>query len=576
MSDSSDSEVDKRTKNKSKTSTVFDNNIFDAEESDEPSKPINRKKKINQQQTQQLKKSTLKIKAEETKKGTPTKTNNEPATIANKKKITVTKTSDKKKVTQNSVKSTTKPTKTSVSTPKRPSTDESNESAKKIKLDNEKSKIDSIEEQTTSTITIQTEAAAPSLDKPSIILTTPSNETSTEEPKINEPSTEIKPQTAPTKFGIVFPSHRQSTTTTSPSTLFSRAQTTESLVNHGQSKNDDELMEHDHESVPTIRNNDDVTVKEEQTTSNTLKPPMITAQTALSDDETLNPETMQLSDLIGTNRREGTKTTQSRSTAKTTGKGKRGAKQETAASKRQQTKANSKTTQPTVKVENEREPMIVSVESVPVPSIEQPASISTATKRLSTAESSSTVPVIGDKATKRLRKSTDDTASVKQDKVENISTKPNVEVKENTVQSTLVSDTVEKTTPSAEIPSQPQPTSDQPQVTSMETEQIPLSSSILTSTKSPSTTSAETELAIKALYPSIQIPQQSLSKASNLEKLSPIIAPISKETLPIVEHQPVPIAPACILPTHVPIKPSIMPTTYSMFSLLKIDVIFSK
>ncbi|CAF4735751.1 unnamed protein product, partial [Rotaria magnacalcarata] len=60
MSDSSDSEIEKPTKNKAKTATVFDNNVFDAEESDESTKPMNRKKKVNQpqpQQPQQVKKS---------------------------------------------------------------------------------------------------------------------------------------------------------------------------------------------------------------------------------------------------------------------------------------------------------------------------------------------------------------------------------------------------------------------------------------------------------------------------------------------------------------------------------------
>ncbi|CAF4850145.1 unnamed protein product, partial [Rotaria sp. Silwood2] len=114
MSDSSDSEIDRSSRTKTKTSTVFDNNVFDAGESDESTKPINRKKKINQQQTQQtqqtqqIKKSVLKTNNEQTKKEKSTKTNDEQSTI--KKKLPITKTIDKKKSTVNSIKPTSKPT----------------------------------------------------------------------------------------------------------------------------------------------------------------------------------------------------------------------------------------------------------------------------------------------------------------------------------------------------------------------------------------------------------------------------------------------------------------------------------
>ncbi|CAF4640218.1 unnamed protein product, partial [Rotaria sp. Silwood1] len=562
MSDSSDSEIDRSSKTKTKTSTVFDNNVFDAEESDEPTKPINRKKKINQQQTQQINKSTLKTNNEPMKKEKLTKTNDEQLTT--KKKLPITKTIDKRKSSVNSIKSTSKVAKTKVSTPKRPSTDESNESTKKLKVDDEKPKITSIEEQTSSTI-IPVESDSSLTNKPSITLTSPSDETATtNEPKIDEPSTEIQSQTTPTKFGIVFASHhRHSVTPPSSSSLSGRTQSTET------SKNDDENMENDNESI-SINNNDnnDTTLKDEQIISNTntLKPPTITTQPPLSDDETLNPETMQLSDLISTRLREGTKPVQSRSTTKATGKGKRQSKQDTSSTKRLQTKTNAKTIQSTISNEKESESIITSTDSNLLSSIEQPALISTNIKRLSITESSSISSPINDKEPKRLRKSTDDSTVQLQNKVElneNLSPKTNIQTKEDTIASTVSSEKNKQETPSPAVLSVPPSTIDQPQIIPMETDQIPLSSSIVTSTQSPLTTSTETEIAIKALCSSIQIPQQSLSKTSNLEKSSPIIAPISKETLPIVEHQPTSITTTSILPSHVPIKSSLTSATFN-------------
>ncbi|CAF4298111.1 unnamed protein product, partial [Adineta steineri] len=132
-----------------------------------------------------------------------------------------------------------------------------------------------------------------------------------------------------------------------------------------------------------------------------------------------------------------------------------------------------------------------------------------------------------------------------------------------------------------------QPVIDQPQVTSMEVDQIPPSTSIITSTHSPSTTSAETENAIKALCSSIQIPQQTIPKTSNVEKSPTIIAPISKETLPIVEHQSTPITTittttttvtpttatptTSIIPPHVSIKSSIPSTTFNEETLSAVN-----
>ncbi|CAF4250012.1 unnamed protein product, partial [Rotaria magnacalcarata] len=47
------------------------------------------------------------------------------------------------------------------------------------------------------------------------------------------------------------------------------------------------------------------------------------------------------------------------------------------------------------------------------------------------------------------------------------------------------------------------------------------------------------------------------------EKTAPIIAPISRETLPIVEHKPASITTPSVLPSHVPIKSSITSTTFN-------------
>ncbi|CAF4439306.1 unnamed protein product, partial [Rotaria magnacalcarata] len=544
---------------------------------------MNRKKKVNQpqpQQPQQVKKSVLKTNNEQTKKDEPIKKEklpkaNDEQTIATKKKITVTKTIDKKKSSiPTTVKSTSKVTKTSVSTPKRPSTDESNESAKKMKLDDEKPKIVAIEEQpslikSSSTITtIQTESEILPTSKPSIVLTTPSDESSTTLPKVDEPSIETNSQTTPTKFGIVFPSHhRHSTTTTTPppSSSSIRAQSTETLVTLETSKNADERMENDNESISVNINNNDTTIKDEQIISNTLKPPTVTAQPPLSDDETLNPETMQLSDLISTSRHEETKPTQSRSTARTTGKGKRGPKPDTTTNKRQQTKANSITSQSIISSEKQPESIKILVDSIATSSVEQPTPTLTTVKRLSTTEPASVSCSINDKEPKRLRISTDDPMLPSQDKIETTeksSQLTNKQIKEDTIEPTLVSEKAKQDTPPLLRPvpsqSQLQPLIDQSQVTPMETDQIPLSSSIITSTKSPSTTSAETETAIKALCSSIQIPPPPppLSKISNPEKTAPIIAPISRETLPIVEHKPASITTPSVLPSHVPIKSS--------------------
>jgi hypothetical protein len=542
MSDTSDSEVEISSKTKTKKSTVFDNNVFDAEESDEKSKPINRKKKTNQQQIQQTKKSILKTNNEQTKKEKSSKINDEQPTT--KKKITIPKTTDKKKATVNSTKSTSK---TTNSAQKRSSTDDSNESNKKLKLDDDKSKPTSIEEQIS---TIQTESEISTSNKPSIVITSPTNESSTNLPKINEPSTEPNPQTTtPTKFGIVFTSHHRHSTTTPSSVI--RMQSTET------SKNDDENMDNDNESA-SINKTEQI-----PSNANTLKPPT-TTQPPLSDDETLNPETMQLSDLIGASRREGTKSVQSRSTAKTTGKGKRTTKQDTLSNKRQQTKTNSKTIQSTISNEKESEALI---DSTLVSSTEQLPSLVTNTKRLSTTESSSISSPKNDKEAKRLRKSTDDSTTqsqIKLEPIENHSQWVNKQVKQETIEPTLSSETNKQ-----EILPSTSSVIDKSQITSMETDQVPSSSSasIITPTKSPSTTSTETENAIKALYSTRQISQQSVSKASNLEKSSPIIAPISKEKLPIVEHQPTSIQTTSILPPHVSIKSSLASAAFSMFSL---------
>ncbi|CAF1452303.1 unnamed protein product [Rotaria sordida] len=78
-----------------------------------------------------------------------------------------------------------------------------------------------------------------------------------------------------------------------------------------------------------------------------IEPLKIITQPPLSYDETLNPDTIYLSDLISISRHEGTKPIQFRSTNKTTGKDKQASKQDTSASKDQQMKMNSKTIQST-------------------------------------------------------------------------------------------------------------------------------------------------------------------------------------------------------------------------------------
>jgi hypothetical protein len=268
---------------------------------------------------------------------------------------------------------------------------------------------------------------------------------------------------------------------------------------------------------------------------------------------------MQLSDLIGASRREGPKSVQSRSATKTAGKGKRAGKQETALNKRQQTKPTAKKVQPTLPNEKESEP---TTDSTVLSSAEQSSTISATTKRLSTTESSTISSPVNDKAAKRLRKSTEDSTlqtQVKLEPIENLSQWANTQIKEEPT----VSSEINK----QEIPPPPPSAVVQPQITSMETDQIPSSSSIATSVQSPSTTSTETENAIKALCSTIQIPQQTISKTSNLEKSSPIIAPISKETLPIVEHQPTSITTSSLLPSHVSMKSSLTTATFSMFIL---------
>lgn len=552
MSDTSDSDVEVSSKTKANKPTVFDNNIFDAEESDEKSKPINSKKKINQQQSQQTKKPIVKTNNEQIKKDKPQKVNDEQSIT--KKKITIPKPTEKKKVTVNS----TKPTlKTTVSAQKRPSTDELHESAKKLKLDDEKSKPTSIEERISA---MQTESEISTPTKPAIVITSPAAlESSTNPPKIAEPSAETNPQTTPTKFGIVFTSHHRHSNTPPSSSI--RKQSTETPVSHETSKNDDEEMDDDNNNNHTINKNEQVSVN---TNTNTLKPPTLT-QPPLSDDETLNPETMQLSDLIGGSRREGTKPVQSRSTAKTTGKGKRTTKQDTSSNKRQQTKTNAKTVQPTKSKEKESEP---SVDSTPVPSVEPTPSVITNTKRVSTTESVAVSSPNNDKEVKRLRKSTENSTiqpQIKLEPIENLSPWANTQVKQEIIEPTLTPAEIPKQEILPKIPAG----IEQSQITPMETDQIPTltssASSIITSTKSPSTTSPETETAIKAVYSTVQISQQPIPKTPNLEKSSPVIAPISKETLPIVEHQPTSIQTTSKLPSHVPMKSSITSATFSMF-----------
>ena len=542
-------------------------------------KEISRKKKINQQQQQQqTKKPILKTNNEETKKDKPSKTNHEqsvttPTPITTKKKITITKTTtEKKKVTVNSTKPTSKITNSSTGQ-KRPSTDEPNESTKKLKFDDEKSKPTAIEEQ--QTLTVQTESENTISDKPSIIITSPTHESSTNVSKIDEPSTtETNPQTTtPTKFGIVFTSHHRHSTTPPSSSI--RTKSTET------SKNNDEHMDDDNELSTT----NNTVNKNEQSVSNTntLKPPTTTQQ-PLSDDETLNPETMQLSDLIGATRREGTKSVPSRSTTKTTGKGKRTTRKETVANKRQQTKTNSKINQTNISNEKESEPII---DSTLVPATEpSPVAIvtTTTTKRLSTNESTSGSSPTNDKEVKRLRKSTDEATSqsqIKLEPIDNVAQNTTIPVKEETIEplqplpSSSSSSVIASEITKQETLPLTSSTTEQSQVTSMETDQVPTassSSSIITSTQSPvitttttsTTPTTETENTIKSLYSTIQISQQSMSKTSNLEKSSPIIAPISKETLPIVEHQPKPIQTTSILPPHVSTKSS---ATFSMIYL---------
>ncbi len=282
----------------------------------------------------------------------------------------------------NSTKSTSKIPKLTTPAQKRPSTDESNESNKKLKLDDEKSKASSIEEQTP-TITAETQPEVSTSNKPSIVITSPTHESSANPPKADEPSAETNPQTTPTKFGIVFTSHHRHSTSTPPSASV-RAQSTETSTSHETSKNEEEEMEGDHDALVQNKN---TIQKNDQTpsTTNTLKPPTAT-QTPLSDDETLNPETMQLSDLIGATRREGPKAMSSRSTAKTAGKGKRTAKQDTSSNKRQQTKTQPKTVQSTVSTEKELEPP---TDATVLPSTEPTSSAVTNAKRLSSTESAS-------------------------------------------------------------------------------------------------------------------------------------------------------------------------------------------
>lgn len=559
MIDTSDSEPEPSSKAKVKKDLVFDNNIFDAEESDEKTKPIHPKTKVNQSQQQQqpqpMKKPILKANNEQLRKEKPSKLSEEQSTI--KKKMIVPKSVEKKKPMVNTTKTIPKLPKPSTSAQKRPSTDEPNESNKKQKLDDEKSKRSSSDEQITSA-TKQARSEVSATDKPSIVVTTPANESSTTLSKIDEPTNETTPQTTPTKFGVVFTSHRRQSTTT-PSSI--RTQSTETSVSHETSKNDDEHMEEDHGSVSTTINNNNTSDKNEQVLSNanTLKPPTAT-QPLLSDDETLNPETMQLSDLIGGSRREDAQPNSGRTTNKATGKGKRATKPETVVNKRQQTKTNAKTAQST-------KPNV----KQPEPSVEPPAPLSTTcAKRPSTTETSSASSPVIDKEAKRLRKSTDDLTTSSQIKLELqenhlplISTPP---IKEEKIE-TLVSTELNKADLSTPAPTTTTvETADQ---TSLPSTSIP-TTTITTTTVSSlpiplvPTTSTETENAIKAVYPTIPIPQQSISKTSTVEKSTPIIAPISKETLPIVEHQPTSIQTTSILPSHVPSKPALPSAAFSM------------
>lgn len=408
----------------------------------------------------------------------------------------------------------------------------------------------------------QTQSEISAAEKPSIVVTSPKNDSTTTAatlPKIDEPRAETTPQTTPTKFGIVFQSHHRHSTTTPSS---KRTLSTETPTSHDTSRNDDDDMSEDHESASTKTNNN----INDQSTTNTLKPPAVT-QPPLSDDETLNPETMQLSDLIGGNRREDAKPTAGRGA----GKGKRATKQDTVSNKRQQAKTNAKTVQSTKSNEKQIE-LSASEPAASIPT--------TSSKRPSTTETSSTSSPINDKEAKRLRKSTDDATTISQIKIEPVESHSqiiNTSIKEENIESNKQDLLVPSSTTTAEVV-------DQPTVTSMETDPVSLPSTtvtaitVTTTTPTPtasttttttapssssssiplvSTTSPETENAIKAVYSTISIPQQSISKTPAIEKSTPIIAPISKETLTIVEHQPTPIQTTSILPSHVSIKSSL-------------------
>ena len=538
---------------KPKKATIYDNDIFDAEESDEKSKALNRKKKTNQVPTLPAKKPAVKPTNELPKKEKVSKINDEQT--PNKKKMNVPKIVEKKKLPALPTKSIPKVVRPTAAAQKRPSTDEPNESIKKRKLEENKSKTPAIEEQN-STVSNQMESDTSVPPQPTIVISSASNETPSNPPKATESPAETNTQSTPTKFGIVFPSHRHSTTTP-PSSM--RTQSTETSTSHETSKHEDEDMDDDNESGATHDNNKTIHENDQlPTNTNTLKPPN-KVPPPLSDDETLNPETMQLSDLIGTTRREETKPAHSRSGGKRPGKGKRTAKQETATSKRQPTKTNAKTTP--LAVSNEKE-AVTRTNPVPLSTIEQVPSTTTAkTKRLSSTETASTSsPNSGDKEAKRLRKSIDDSTAhpqIKLEPMENLPPSVNIQSNGESTDPKISSITIKQEVlpPSSSIADQPA------QVTSMETEQIPLPSSIITSTQSPSRTSVETENVIKAVYSNIQIPQPSVSKSSA------IIAPISKETLPIVEHQPVPIQTTSILPAHGSTKSSVPQATFSMFIL---------
>ena len=443
--------------------------------------------------------------------------------MAKKKTASIPKVVEKKKPLVNATKPIPKLSKSSTPAQKRPSTDESNESNKKQKVNDEQ------------------QSEVHTVDKPSIVISSPKTDSSIILQKIDEPKTETTPQTTPTKFGIVFPSHHRHSTTTPSS---KRTLSTETPTSHETSKNDSE----DHESASTKIN------KNDQSNANTLKPPVV-AQSALSDDETLNPETMQLSDLIGGSRREDTSPATGRAAGKTTGKGKRATKQDTAANKRQQAKTNTKAVK-----SNEKQDEVSAAEPAAAAAIP-----TTSTKRPSTTETSSASSPITDKDAKRLRKSTDDSTTISQIRIEPVEKHSqiiNTLIKEEKTESVSSSTTTTTTTKTFD---QPPP----PPVISMETDQVSLPSTSITTTTTTSSsiplvsiTSPETENAIKAVYSTISIPQQTISKTPNLEKSTPIIAPISKETLPIVEHQPTPapIQTTSILPPHVSIKSSLAPS----------------